>query len=319
MNRRSFLKYSAITSLAFPLEKVIASNKAMGSTYSTNYSSTETVCMFVKPLEKYSYEEIAIMLSEAGFNGADISFRKQGLITPETARTELPKLVKMFSQKNLSTPMAVTDITDPDDPSTLPTLELMKDNGISFYRLGIINYDPNIPIRKSLSLLTDKMKKLEELNARFGIHGAIQNHVGKGFGAAVWDAWTVIKDLDPQYMGFQYDIRHAVAEGAYSWSLALEIIQDFIYTTCIKDFTWEKTDKGFKPVTVPLGQGIVDFTNYFKQINKRTHTGPVSIHYEYPLISSEHSKETVSQQLKKIIPVLRQDIDMYKKMQKQVE
>lgn len=319
MDRRSFIKYGAISSISLPLTKLAAVNINMEKTNICTHSTSSTICVFIKPLEKYSYEDIATMLSEAGFEGADISFRKGGLVTPETAGVELPKLVKAFNHKKLSIPMAVSGITGPDNPGTSETLEIMKDNGIGFYRLGSIDYDPQISIQENLSVLKVRIKKLEELNAKYDIHGAIQNHVGTGFAAPVWDAWEVIKDCDPQHLGFQYDVRHAVAEGIYSWPLALEVMRNHVYTTCIKDFTWEKEDGKFKPVTVSLGQGIVNFNKYFELINKRKHTGPVSIHYEYPLISPEYMNESISKQMERIIPVLRRDLEIYKKMQKQFE
>jgi len=319
MDRRSFLKYSVLTSASLPLSRIAGSELGGDFPETVKQRTYDQVCVFVKPLEKYSYGDIATMLSESGFDGADISFRKGGLITIDTAKTELPKLIKAFYEKKLSIPMAVSGITDPEDPDTHSALQLMRDNGIGYYRLGSINYDTHISLQENLGLLKKKMIKLSDMNAKYGIHGAIQNHVGMGFGAPVWDAYEVIKDCDPRYLGFQYDVRHAMAEGMYSWPLALEMMLDRIHTTCIKDFIWKEENGKFRPVTVPLGEGIVDFRKYFQLINKRKVSGPVSIHYEFPMLLKEDAKENVVEQIKKIIPKLRQDLEVYKNMQKQLE
>lgn len=315
MDRRTFFKYGALTAAAIPLNKISSSDISVEIRNSKNDLSDRPTCIFIKPLEKYSHADIAILLSEAGFDGADISFRKGGLIEPETAKSELPKLIKTFRNRNISIPMAVSGITDPDNSRTEEQLKLMVDFGIKQYRLGMIQYNQGISLVENLETLKVKMNRLCELNARYGLHGAIQNHVGNGFGAPVWDAYTVIKDCDPQYLGFQYDIRHAVAEGSGSWPLGLEIIANHIHTICIKDFTWVRNENNFKPVSVPLKEGVVDFKKYFAILKNKHVSALASIHYEYPLLRERDSELSIKEQMKKIIPVLKQDLDVYKKMQ----
>lgn len=315
MNRRTFFKYGALTVATIPLNKISGSDILTEIRSSKGNLSDMPTCIFVKPLEKYGYENIAVLLSEAGFDGADISFRKGGLIEPDTAKGELPKLIKTFRNRNISIPMAVSGITDPDSSGTEEQLKLMADFGIKHYRLGMIQYNQSKSLVENLEGLKVKMDRLCELNARYGLHGAIQNHVGNGFGAPVWDAYTVIKDCDPQFLGFQYDIRHAVAEGNGSWPLGLDIIANHIHTICIKDFTWVQNENNFKPVSVPLKEGIVDFKKYFAILKNKHVSALASIHYEYPLLTESDSELGINEQMKKIIPVLKQDLDVYKKMQ----
>ena len=313
MERRNFIKYGALLATSSPLNIIkgvstFSDKKSVGTKM-----ATQPICVFIKPIEKYGYENIATILSESGFDGADISFRKGGLIIPETAKRELPKLVKILSRKNISIPMAVSGITNPNDPETENQIKLMTDFGIKYYRLGMIHYNSKLSLKDNMELLKRNLNKLCELNIRYGIHGAIQNHVGDAFGSPIWDAYIILKECDPDYLGFQYDIRHAVAEGNGSWSLGMEIISDYIRTTCIKDFTWVQDNKKFKPVSVPLGEGIVDFKKYFELLKKGNISGPVSIHYEYPLYSDIETNTT--EQIKMIISKMRQDLDIYKKLQ----
>jgi sugar phosphate isomerase/epimerase len=268
MDRRSFLKYGIATSAVLPLGGLAGIKRDMEVDYTAGTQFSPPLCIFIKPLEKYGYDDLAVLLSESGFDGADITLRKEGLIPPEKARTELPKLIKIFEERNLSVPMATSGITHPAHPETERLIRLMADNGITYYRLGTIQYDKKISIKKNLEIWKENMTALCELNARYKIHGAIQNHVGTGLGAPVWDAYYVVKDCDPQYLGLQYDVRHAMAEGMASWPLALEMALSYIRTTCIKDFTWIQDGKGFKPLTVPLGEGIVDFGKYFEMVKK---------------------------------------------------
>lgn len=305
MDRRSFLQYSCSSViLPFALKGNITAN--------IGYLSVDPVCMFIKPLEQYSYEDMATILSESGFDGADITLRKKGLIEPETAAKTLPRVIKAFEKKRLSVPMAVTGITDPSAPGVKDHIRLMADSGIRYYRLGYYQYDEKCSITENLERIKRQLAELEKINSHYNIQGAIQNHAGSGFGAPVWDAYYVIRDLDPKYIGFQYDVRHAMAEGMSSWLLGLKLLSEYVASTCIKDFTWKQDGARFKPLSVPLGEGIVDFEKYFGMIRKLSIRGPVSIHYEYPLLTGEQQGEDTVRQMKDIICVLGKDMERYK-------
>ena len=150
------------------------------------------------------------------------------------------------------------------------------------------------------------MERLEQLNASYGIHGAYQNHDGKNVGAPIWDIWELIKDRDPQYMGIQFDIRHAYVEGAKSWPIDLEQIHSHIRTIVIKDFKWAQREEGSWYVqNVPIGEGMVDFPAYFKLLKKLNVQGPISYHIEY-----DHFDEGDSLAIKKekTIRAMRKDL-----------
>jgi len=49
----------------------------------------------------------------------------------------------------------------------------------------------------------------------------------------------------------------------------------------IKDFFWEKTDRGWRITNCPLGAGMVDWSSYSKALARAAFHGPVSLHLEY--------------------------------------
>jgi L-ribulose-5-phosphate 3-epimerase UlaE len=51
----------------------------------------------------------------------------------------------------------------------------------------------------------------------------------------------------------------------------------------IKDFNWVKTNGKWKPKNVPLGEGMVDFDGYFKELRSYGIRPLVSLHLEYEL------------------------------------
>ena len=51
----------------------------------------------------------------------------------------------------------------------------------------------------------------------------------------------------------------------------------------IKDFHWSLENGKWRIKNVPVGEGVIDFVEYFKLVNAFQITGPISLHIEYPL------------------------------------
>jgi sugar phosphate isomerase/epimerase len=117
--------------------------------------------------------------------------------------------------------------------------------------------------------------------------------------------------MDPKLMGVQYDIRHAIVEGAYTWPQAMELLKPYIKTTAIKDFYWIKQKNKWKIHNCSLGKGMVDFDAYFKLYKKLEISGPVSMHYEY-----KHYDESDPLEVKRknTIEIMQEDLATLKTM-----
>jgi sugar phosphate isomerase/epimerase len=44
---------------------------------------------------------------------------------------------------------------------------------------------------------------------------------------------------------------------------------------------WEKTDRGWRPRWVPLGDGVVDWRRHLADLAAARFAGPISLHLEY--------------------------------------
>ncbi len=144
------------------------------------------------------------------------------------------------------------------------------------------------------------------------MHGAYQNHSGKWFGATSVDLWEAIKDLNPAFIGCQYDIRHATAEGSHSWPIGLDLLHPFIKTINMKDFHWQLKDDKWQEENVPLGKGMVDFRSYIALLRKYEFNGSVCIHYEYPLGGAENGDKKVTMPAEEILNSMKKDLQTLK-------
>ena len=251
----------------------------------TSLSKPRPICVFSLCLQFLDYDDLGEVVATLGFDGAELIIRNDRHIQPGKVKTDLPKAVKALRKAGVDAPMIVTGITDADHQITSDILGTAADLGIKYYRMGKYYYNHKQTFLENLDSYRRKFEKLEIINRKYGIHGNYQNHSGPWgmVGGAVWDLYYILKDLDPEYIGIQYDIMHATAEGGYSWALALQQITPWIHSLAIKDFIWEKGENEWQPKYVPLGEGMVNFNEYMKEIEPILSSVPITIHYEYDL------------------------------------
>jgi L-ribulose-5-phosphate 3-epimerase len=238
-----------------------------------------------------------------------MTVRPGGHVLPENVESDLPRAVEAARKHGLSVEMIVTGIVRSDEQYAESIIKTAASLGIKYYRLGWINYDDTLGISGTILKYRSDLAKLEEMNRKYGIHGAYQNHAGTMVGGAVWDIYELLKDIDPEFIGCQYDVRHAVVEGGTSWSNGLKLIAPWVKCTDIKDFKWEETNGKWNPVSVPLGEGMVDYDEYFRIIRFYNVTGPMSLHFEYPPFENSKVILSDSDKRKLFLREAKKDID----------
>ena len=309
MERRNFIKTTGLSAAAITLTET-----GMASTAVAGKSLKRPICAFTKCLQFLTFEQIAEVLNRLGFDGADITLRPGGQIEPENVKAELPKAVKTLQKAGISMPLMVSAVTDTDDPLSVTTLQVAADCGITHYRMGWLSYDFNKTIQQNLDGYKGKFEKLARLNEKLGIHGGYQNHSGLHVGAPVWDLYELVKDVNPKYLGVQYDIRHAVTEGGYCWMLGMKRVEPWIRSICIKDFVWGKNPKGvWQHQNVFLGEGMVNFDEFLKEYATLKVEAPISIHFEYDLGGAETGKKETTMDHEKIYGMMKKDLDWFRK------
>lgn len=235
------------------------------------------LCVFTKPFNSLSFDELAEEIASLGFDGIEAPIRRGGHVEPESVPDQLPKLVGALAKRDLTITLMTTDINDPADPLTEKVLRAAATLGIQRYRMKYFKYDDDLPIRDQLANWHDQLVDLAAMNHDFGITGLYQNHAGnKYFGAPLWDLAEVLDGIEPTDIGVAYDIRHATVEGGTSWPTTFRRIQPHLDTVYVKDFDW----KGDKILNVPLGEGRVA-TKFFDMLREIDFTGPISLHEEY--------------------------------------
>jgi L-ribulose-5-phosphate 3-epimerase len=298
-NRREFIS-TIVAGAAIPmvtnLEKILPS--ASKSDFQIN--------LFSKPLDSYDFDFTCECCKLSGMAGLELTVRKDGRVEPESVESALPDYIRKASKYDLSTDMIVTGILSAQDPLTERILKTASSSGVKFYRLGWFSYDKT-DLWETLQKYRSVMSGLTVLNKKYNIHGGYQNHSGEYVGAPLWDLFELFRDLPPEYTGSQFDVRHAMVEGYDTWKLGMRLISKYIKTLAVKDFAWKNIDGRQQPVTVPLGEGIVGWDNYFRSLKELNIKAPITLHIEYPLLENGEEKLPLKKQQEIIVRKLKKD------------
>ena len=309
-DRRDFVKHSLLTSALLPMAPL----STLAATSESRESSAElNVSVFSKHLQFLNYEDLASVSKDIGFDGVELSVRNRGHVLPENVAEDLPKAILAINDAGLAADMIVTGIRELN-PLTRTVLETAASQGVKYYRMGYLRYPETGTIPEALEHYKRKVKELAEFNKDLGIQGCYQNHNGTSVGSNVWEIWELLKDTEQEAMAAQYDIYHAVVEGGRSWPNGIRLLKDRIANIVIKDFRWEKVDGKWQVYKTPLGEGMVDFTAYFKILKDFGIHVPVAMHYEYDLFGAERGGTEIAESHRsKIYEAMRRDLELVRK------
>jgi L-ribulose-5-phosphate 3-epimerase len=301
LNRRTFVKRAG----AFSIGAMVAPSLSLPSVYA---KERDKVSVFSKNLQWLHYRELGNVAAEIGFDGVDLTVRPGGHIVPENAEKELGDAVKSIRAAGSDVFTIVTAINDADEKYTEAILRSASTLGIRYYRLNWFSYDDSISINKNLDVFTKRVERLENINRRFQIHGAYQNHAGASFGASVWDLHSVLKNFDPTFIGCQFDVRHASVEGFNSWVNDFRLIAPYVKSYNVKDFHWVSDTGKATAASVALGSGTVDLKKFFELKNDLGVSGPASLHFEYPLGGAESGERTITVPAEEVKSKMKKDL-----------
>ncbi|MEP2026584.1 MAG: sugar phosphate isomerase/epimerase family protein [Reichenbachiella sp.] len=311
-SRRAFIKKMGTVSCAVPLV-----SNPLNFLSSDELDKPLTVHLFSKHLHFLDWKEAAQSAAKIGFQGLDLTVRPKGHVLPENVKRDLPKAVRDINGAGLSCDMITTAISDANSLVDEEVIKTAAAEGVKFYRSNWFSYMNDISLEESLDYYKATVRQLAELNKSYGIVGCYQNHSGLKIGASVWEVKKILEDADPKYFGAQYDIRHAIAEGGKSWPNGVQLLRSQIKTIALKDFKWDKVEGKWNIVNVPIGEGMVDFKTYFKQLKSYGLNPPVSLHLEYPLGGAEKGRTEIKVDQQVVFDAMNKDLDTIQRFWKE--
>ncbi len=268
------------------------------------------ISVFSKHLHFLGWEEMAQAAKTIGFDGVDLTVRKDGHVEPERAEQDLPKVAEIIRKAGLELPMVTAGIVDVNSPYAESIFRAMKSVGVKNYRWGNLKYNDSKPIPAQLESLKKDVAKLADLNQKYDACAMYHTHSGNEVGASIWDLWMILKDLDNKRVSFNLDVCHATIEGGLgAWVRSTQLVAPLTRGIAIKDFKWGQDAKGvWAPVKCPLGEGMVNFPKFFTLLKTANFSGPVQMHFEYPLGGAESGAKTIKIEKEKVFAAMKKDL-----------
>jgi L-ribulose-5-phosphate 3-epimerase len=244
--------------------------------------STPMICAFSQNLIKVPYPELGLIAQQIGYDGVDLTVMDGGHVNPHITNVDLVRAIESVRGAGLEVPMITTTINTINEQTAYPILAITGHTQVHLYRLGFWAYatgqnaTPDLPRR--LAQVRNDLTGLLALGRNYQMAAMFPNRAGGYVGEALWDAQTIIGDMDPQWIGYYFDPSQATGDMEIALRLALPRLK----AVALQDYVWAKSGTAWKMQMCPLGEGMVDWPAFFRILAEAKFTGPVSVHQEYP-------------------------------------
>jgi len=301
-SRRDFFKTAILGSMLIqsPLFNAFSNTETK-----TSNSQAIKIVLFSKCLQNLDWQELAQACKECGLDGVDLTVRDGGHVIPEKIEVDLPKVVDTFHKTNLEVSMLTTRLLSADDPFAESILKTAGALNIPYVRIGYHKYSANLDMQEQIQKVKKDLQTLTALAEKYKVVLGYHNHSGfDTFGGPVWDLLSVFQAINSPFLGSNFDIGHAKAEGFNgAWKTNTVAILPWIRMIAVKDFIL----KNHKVEWVPLGTGCVPVKEMLEIIIKKGNfNGPISIHTEYKIKTQAEALEYVKTSTQKIREIIKQ-------------
>lgn len=251
MDRREFFQASLAAALAAQLTSDTLAGQTPSAAKKLRVAINSRHLQWLR-----TADDVADAVSEMSFAGVDLTVQPgPGHVDPAKAATDLPAFVNAIRKHGLEVAAMTCPITDADSPNAEAMLAAAHEAGLTHYACSPFRYDESRPIQPQLDALKPRVEKLAKLNEKFQLKAMYRTVAGSAnVGAAVWDFLSVLRNFDPAWVSFQYDLGEmSEAGGGGTWALNLKAAGPWIGGVLLKDGVLETTFvvKGGGPFTGP--------------------------------------------------------------------
>jgi sugar phosphate isomerase/epimerase len=158
-------------------------------------------------------------------------------------------------------------------------------------------------IQMQLPMVQRNIAGLAQLGRATKMVMGVHNYLEGSQGASIADINRVIRPIDPQWVGYDFDVAYATIEGGEAgFEPPLAVALPRLKMVTLRDFKWDQPDATARqPKPCPLGEGVVDFTRFFAALAKVKYAGPITI-------SEDHNPEGSLDSIKRDLAFVRKQI-----------
>jgi len=248
---------------------------------------------FTKTLQKLTLEQLVAFARDTGLAGFDLAVRPGYPVTPDNAVKMLPQAAKQFADTGLVIGLvtAPTSLTDPRSKVAEALFEACGAAGVPAIKIGYFTYRP--PIDTGLQTARQALAGFARLAERTKVKACYHTHSGAYLGNNGAGLRLLLQDLDPHHVGAFFDTGHTAVNGG-PVRMELDLVRPWLHLLAIKDMAWRK--EGGAEV-VPVGKGIVRWSEVGRALKEVKFTGTVSLHGEYEAKDLDERKQLAREEL----------------------
>jgi sugar phosphate isomerase/epimerase len=248
------------------------------------------------------FEAVGMVLRDLGFDGCDFAVVPGSHIPPERAGTDLMRGIEAISGVGLELPIISTSVISGNDPNGRQILGIAGFMGIGLFRPGYWKYGNAPDLEARLAEVQREVFGLASIARAYNVAMAVHNASGDTVGAGLWDMSGILRGIDPRWVGYDFDPGYATESGgAAGAGIATRLAMPKLKAVTVRDFTWNKDGGSWKAVPCPLGEGMVDWRQFFAALARGRFVGPITIEVRYEskdeLNAFRHDLEFVRKQI----------------------
>ncbi len=243
--------------------------------------SSPPICLYTDqlPLE-IGYDEMGGLLKTLGFEGADLAVQPGGHVAPDHADLHFMRAIEALTGSGIDVYMVSTPFTSPADPTVRLAMQWGGEMGVPCFRPGHWKYGAGEIEQRLGEVLRDVSvfaNFARATNMAVGLHNAPDC-----VGATFFDTNMMIRGLDARLVGYDFDTGYAAAQaGSTAFDTALRLALPRLKMVTARDCYFTKEGSAWKLADCPLGEGMVDWAQFFGALARARFTGPISLQVSY--------------------------------------
>jgi len=232
------------------------------------------------PLQALDIPGLITFFKDVGLDGADLAVRPGYPVTPDNAAVELPKAAKAFTDAGLAIGLvtAPTNLNDPDSAAARSLFEVCGKSGVPAIKIGYFTYKDKFD--GSLADARARLAGFAKLAAKTGVRACYHTHSGNYLGNNAAGLRLLLQDQDAHHLGAFLDTGHTAINGG-PFRMEADILRPWLSLVAIKDMLPEKQKDTWQYHVVPVGDGIVRWSEVGQALKDAKFNGTISLHGEY--------------------------------------
>lgn len=275
--------------------------------------------IFTVALEDLSYEDIAHILAEEGYDGVEwrVTHPREGAslkhLNLYDIEDQARKVKSLCDSLGLKIP-ALASYENIDKTDRIDKLfSLAKMLGAPLVRVHPRLYETNPHYDIRVNDLVEDIRKILPLARKYSVKPVFELHMGTIIPGPS-DARKIVDHFSADEIGIIFDPANMVIEGIIDWKLAVQILGKYLVHVHVKNTGWKKHEDGkWKWEWMPIKEGMVNWEDVISALKSVNYDGYLSQEDFYSFSAarphSAHDKPKLIKYVKRVLNQSKKYLD----------